>query len=167
MQDVHDSQIGPLDGVRVLELGTLIAAPFASRLLGEFGADVVKVESREGDPLRKWRKMKGGTSLWRYVQARNKRLITLDLKSEDGKSIVKQLVTRTDVLIENFRPGTLEKLGLGWDVLRSLNPNLVLVRISGYGQTGPNSKKPGFGSIGEAMGGIRFTTGAPDRPPSR
>jgi crotonobetainyl-CoA:carnitine CoA-transferase CaiB-like acyl-CoA transferase len=161
------SKPGPLNGVRVLELGTLIAAPFAARLLGDFGADVIKVEAHDGDPLRKWRKMKNGTSLWWYVQSRNKRLMTLNLKSDGGRAIARRLIERTDVLVENFRPGTLEKLGLDWEVLRAINPKLILVRISGYGQTGPWRDKPGFGSIGEAMGGIRYTTGEPDRPPSR
>ena len=161
------ANVGPLEGIHVLELGTLIAAPFAARLLGEFGADVIKIESTEGDPLRRWRKMRGDTSLWWYVQSRNKRLMTLDLKSADGKDIIKRLVKKSDVLIENFRPGTLEKLGLGWETLKAINPKLILVRISGYGQTGPAKHKPGFGAIGEAMGGLRYTTGTPGHPPSR
>lgn len=159
---------GPLEGIRVIELGTLIAAPFASRLLGEFGADIVKVEAPgAGDPLRQWRKMHEGTSLWWYLQSRNKKSIAIDLKAPEGQDLVRRLIKDADVVIENFRPGTLEKWGLGWDVLSALNPALTLVRISGFGQTGPYAKKPGFGAIGEAMGGIRYTTGDPDHPPSR
>ena len=157
-----------LSGLRVIEIGTLIAAPFAARLLGEFGAEVIKIESMgTGDPLRTWRKMHDGTSLWWYLQSRNKHSLALNLKSADGIAIVKQLVEGADVLIENLRPGALEKLGLGWDVLHALNPKLTLVRISGYGQTGPYRDRPGFGAIGEAMGGIRYTTGTPGSPPAR
>ncbi|MDO7909482.1 CaiB/BaiF CoA-transferase family protein [Pseudomonas sp. 22-AL-CL-001] len=157
-----------LSGLRVIEIGTLIAAPFAARLLGEFGAEVIKIESMgTGDPLRTWRKMHDGTSLWWYLQSRNKQSLALNLKSADGIAIVKQLVEGADVLIENLRPGALEKLGLGWDVLHALNPKLTLVRISGYGQTGPYRDRPGFGAIGEAMGGIRYTTGTPGSPPAR
>lgn len=157
-----------LTGLRVIEIGTLIAAPFAARLLGEFGAEVIKVESiGNGDPLRKWRKMHEGTSLWWYLQSRNKKSLALNLKSSEGIGIIKQLVEGADVLIENLRPGALEKLGLGWDVLHALNPKLTLVRISGYGQTGPYRDRPGFGAIGEAMGGIRYTTGTPGSPPAR
>ncbi|SFL26257.1 CaiB/BaiF CoA transferase family protein [Methylobacterium pseudosasicola] len=159
---------GPLNGIRVLELGQLIAAPFATKLLAEFGAEVIKVESPEGgDPLRTWRKMHGDTSLWWYLQSRNKKSIAVNLKTPDGLDIVKRLAASADVVVENFRPGGLEKLGLGWDVLSSLNPNLTMVRISGYGQTGPYRDRPGFGAIGEAMGGIRYTTGSPDSPPAR
>lgn len=159
---------GPLTGIRVLELGTLIAAPFAARLMAEFGADVIKIEQPgEGDPLRKWRKLHQGTSLWWYLQSRNKKSIALDLKSSDGLAIAKALAAKADVVIENFRPGILEKIGLGWDVLSTLNPNLTLVRISGYGQTGPYRDRPGFGAIGEAMGGLRYTTGDPDSAPAR
>ncbi|WP_336334181.1 CaiB/BaiF CoA-transferase family protein [Pseudomonas putida] len=157
-----------LSGLRVIEIGTLIAAPFAARLLGEFGAEVIKIEAMgNGDPLRKWRKMHEGTSLWWYLQSRNKKSLALNLKSAEGIEIVKQLVESADVLIENLRPGALEKLGLGWDVLHALNPRLTLVRISGYGQTGPYRDRPGFGAIGEAMGGIRYTTGTPGIPPAR
>ena len=158
----------PLSGLKVIELGTLIAGPFASRICAEFGADVVKVESPDGgDPLRKWRKLYEGTSLWWFVQARNKKSLTLNLKHPDGLAILKKLLSEADILIENFRPGVLEKLGLGWDVLHALNPKLTLVRISGYGQTGPYRDRPGFGAIGEAMGGIRYTTGTPGTPPAR
>ncbi|MEB0006250.1 CaiB/BaiF CoA-transferase family protein [Pseudomonas sp. MH9.2] len=158
----------PLSGIRVIEIGTLIAAPFAARLMAEFGAEVIKIESMgQGDPLRKWRKLHEGTSLWWYLQSRNKKSLALNLKSPEGIAIVKQLAESTDVLIENLRPGALEKLGLGWDVLHALNPKLTLVRISGYGQTGPYRDRPGFGAIGEAMGGIRYTTGTPGSPPAR
>ncbi|WP_264048352.1 CaiB/BaiF CoA transferase family protein [Methylobacterium flocculans] len=159
---------GPLAGIRVLELGQLIAAPFATKILAEFGAEVIKVESpKDGDPLRTWRKMHEGTSLWWYLQSRNKKSIAVNLKSPDGLALVKDLAASTDVVVENFRPGGLEKLGLGWDVLSALNPKLIMVRISGYGQTGPYRDRPGFGAIGESMGGIRFTTGSPDSPPAR
>jgi crotonobetainyl-CoA:carnitine CoA-transferase CaiB-like acyl-CoA transferase len=152
----------------VLELGQLIAAPFATKLLAEFGAEVIKVEAPEGgDPLRTWRKMHGDTSLWWYLQSRNKKSIAVNLKTPDGLDIVKRLAASADVVVENFRPGGLEKLGLGWDVLSALNPNLTMVRISGYGQTGPYRDRPGFGAIGEAMGGLRYTTGSPDSPPAR
>ncbi|MBB4812831.1 crotonobetainyl-CoA:carnitine CoA-transferase CaiB-like acyl-CoA transferase [Pseudomonas rhodesiae] len=158
----------PLGGIKVIEIGTLIAAPFAARLMAEFGADVIKIESMgQGDPLRKWRKLHEGTSLWWYLQSRNKKSLALDLKSSEGLDLIKQLLGDADVLIENLRPGGLEKLGLGWEVLHALNPKLTLVRISGYGQTGPYRDRPGFGAIGEAMGGIRYTTGNPESPPAR
>lgn len=158
----------PLSGIKVIEIGTLIAAPFAARLMGEFGAEVIKIEAMgQGDPLRKWRKLHEGTSLWWYLQSRNKKSLALDLKSPEGLDLIKQLLGDADVLIENLRPGGLEKLGLGWDVLHALNPKLTLVRISGYGQTGPYRDRPGFGAIGEAMGGIRYTTGNPNSPPAR
>lgn len=159
---------GPLAGIRVLELGQLIAAPFAARLMADFGAEVVKIEPPEGgDPLRKLRKVHEGTSLWWYLQSRNKKSVAVDLKSEGGVAVVKALAKSADVVIENFRPGGLEKLGLGWEDLHALNPKLIMVRISGYGQTGPYRDRPGFGAIGEAMGGIRYTTGEPDGAPAR
>ena len=159
---------GPLSGIRVVELGTLIAAPFAARLLAEFGAEVVKIEQPgTGDPLRSWRKLHQGTALWWYLQSRNKKSIAIDLKSPEGREVALRLAAQADVVIENFKPGNLEKLGLGWDVLSRLNPDLTLVRISGYGQTGPYRDRSGFGAIGEAMGGLRFTTGDPERPPAR
>jgi crotonobetainyl-CoA:carnitine CoA-transferase CaiB-like acyl-CoA transferase len=159
---------GPLAGIKVVELGALIAAPFAARLMAEFGAEVIKIEQPgSGDPLRKWRKLHQGTSLWWYLQSRNKKSIAIDLKSTEGRDVVRRLIARADVVIENFKPGTLEKLGLGWDELSALNPNLTLVRISGYGQTGPYRDRSGFGAIGEAMGGMRFTTGDPKSPPAR
>jgi formyl-CoA transferase len=158
----------PLAGLKVIELGTLIAGPFASRICAEFGAEVIKVESPDGgDPLRKWRKLYEGTSLWWFVQARNKQSITLNLKHEAGREVLKKLLSEADILIENFRPGVLEKLGLGWDVLHALNPKLVMVRLSGFGQTGPMKDQPGFGAVGESMGGLRYITGFEDRPPVR
>jgi len=159
---------GPLQGIRVVEIGTLIAAPFAARLMAEFGADVIKIEAPQtGDPLRKWRKLHEGTSLWWYLQSRNKRSVCVNLKSADGVDIVRRLAADADVVIENLRPGALEKLGLGWDVLHAINPKLTMVRISGYGQSGPYRDRPGFGAIGEAMGGIRYTTGEMDGAPAR
>lgn len=159
---------GPLAGIRVIEIGTLIAAPFAARLMAEFGAEVIKIEAPgDGDPLRKWRKLHEGTSLWWYLQSRNKKSIAVNLKSEAGIDIIRQLACNADVLIENLKPGAMEKLGLGWDVLHRLNPKLTMVRISGYGQSGPYKERPGFGAIGEAMGGIRYTTGEPDGAPVR
>jgi formyl-CoA transferase len=158
----------PLAGLKVIELGTLIAGPFASRICAEFGAEVTKVESPDGgDPLRKWRKLYEGTSLWWFVQARNKQSITLNLKHEAGREVLKKLLSEADILIENFRPGVLEKLGLGWDVLHALNSKLVMVRLSGFGQTGPMQDQPGFGAVGESMGGLRYITGFEDRPPVR
>ena len=158
----------PLAGLKVIELGTLIAGPFAARICAEFGAEVIKVESPNGgDPLRKWRKLYEGTSLWWFVQARNKQSLTLNLKDADGIAILKKLISEADILIENFRPGTLEKLGLDWDTLHTLNPALVMVRLSGFGQTGPQKDQPGFGAVGESMGGLRYITGFEDRPPVR
>lgn len=146
----------------------MIAGPFASRLCAEFGAEVIKVESPDGgDPLRKWRKLYEGTSLWWFVQARNKKSLTLNLKHPDGIAILKQLLSEADILIENFRPGVLEKLGLGWEVIHALNPKLVMVRLSGFGQSGPMKDQPGFGAVGESMGGLRYITGFEDRPPVR
>ncbi|KQV87798.1 carnitine dehydratase [Massilia sp. Root351] len=159
---------GPLAGIKVIEIGTLIAAPFAARMMAEFGAEVVKIEAPvDGDPIRKWRKLHEGTSLWWYLQSRNKKSVSINLKSAEGIAIVKQLAAGADVLIENLKPGALEKLGLGWDTLHALNPKLTMVRISGYGQTGPYKDRPGFGAIGEAMGGIRYTTGEADGVPAR
>jgi len=159
---------GPLHGIKVIEIGTLIAAPFAARLMAEFGAEVIKIEAPgEGDPIRKWRKLHKGTSLWWYLQSRNKKSISINLKAPEGIALVKQLCADADVLIENMKPGALEKLGLGWDLLHALNPKLTMVRISGYGQTGPYKDRPGFGAIGEAMGGIRYTTGEAGGVPAR
>jgi succinyl-CoA---D-citramalate CoA-transferase len=158
----------PLKGLRVLELGTLIAGPYCTRLLAEFGAEVIKIEAPgEGDPLRRWRKLHHDTSLWWFVQARNKKSVTVNLKQAQGQEIVKRIARGCDIVVENFRPGALEKWGLGYEQLAQDNPGLIMVRLSGYGQTGPYRDQPGFGAIGEAMGGIRFVTGFPDRPPAR
>lgn len=158
----------PLQGIKVIEMGQLIAGRFASKLLGEFGAEVIKIEPpRAGDPLRKWRKLKDGTSLWWHVQSRNKHSLTLDLREPEAQDIVRQLVAEADVVVENFRPGTLEGWGLGWEALSQLNPRLIMLRISGYGQTGPYRDLPGFGVVGEAMGGLRHLTGYPGQPPVR
>jgi len=157
-----------LDGIRVIEMGQLIAGPFAGKTLGEFGADVIKIEPpRTGDPLRNWRLMKDGTSVWWQVQSRNKRSIALDLRSAQGQEVARALIAQADVLIENFRPGTLEAWGMGYEALCEINPGLIMLRISGYGQSGPYRDLPGFGSIGEAMGGLRHLTGEPGRVPVR
>ena len=159
---------GPLAGLRVIEMGTLIAGPYCARLLAEFGAEVIKIEAPDGgDPLRTWRKLHEGTSLWWSVQARNKKSVTVNLRLEAGQEIVRRLARDADIIVENFRPGALEKWGLGYDRLSAENPGLIMVRRSGYGQTGPYRDQPGFGAIGEAMGGLRFVTGYPDRPPVR
>nr|WP_316641376.1 CoA transferase [uncultured Roseateles sp.] len=159
---------GALQGVRVIEMGQLIAGPFAGKTLGDFGADVVKIEAPgAGDPLRNWRLLKNGTSVWWQVSSRNKRSLALDLRTTEGQDIARQLIAEADVLIENFRPGTLEAWGMGWEQLSALNPGLVMLRISGYGQTGPYRDLPGFGAIGEAMGGLRHLTGEPGRVPVR
>jgi formyl-CoA transferase len=159
---------GALAGLRVVEMGQLIAGPFAGKTLGEFGADVIKIEAPGGgDPLRNWRLIQDGTSVWWQVQSRNKRSIALDLRSAEGQDIARKLIQEADVLIENFRPGTLEGWGMGYDELARLNPGLVMLRISGYGQTGPYRDLPGFGAIGEAMGGLRHLTGEPGKVPVR
>ncbi len=159
---------GALAGLRVVEMGQLIAGPFVGKTLGEFGADVIKIEPPgAGDPLRNWRLIQDGTSVWWQVQSRNKRSIALDLRSAEGQRIARQLVAQADVLIENFRPGTLEGWGMSYEELARDNPGLVMVRISGYGQTGPYRDLPGFGSIGEAMGGLRHLTGESGRVPVR
>ena len=158
----------PLAGLKVLELGQLIAGPFAGKILAEFGAEVIKIESPDGgDPLRQWRLLHKGTSLWWYVQARNKKSVTANLRVAEGQEIVRRLARDADIVIENFRPGTLEKWGLGYDALSAANPGLILLRLSGFGQTGPYRDQPGFGAVGESMGGMRHVTGFPDRPPVR
>jgi formyl-CoA transferase len=167
---------GPLSGLKVLEMGQLIAGPFTAKTLADFGADVIKIEppAKEGapqgaggDPLRQWRMLKNGTSVWWQVQSRNKRSLALDLRSPDAQALVRELALNADVLIENFRPGTLEGWGLGPDDLLQANPRLVVLRISGYGQTGPYRDRPGFGVVAEAMGGLRHLTGEPGRVPVR
>jgi formyl-CoA transferase len=158
----------PLAGLKVLELGALIAGPFCAKILAEFGAEVIKIEPPgQGDPLRKWRYVKDGTSVWWHVQSRGKKSVALDLRKPEGQAIARKLALAADIVVENFRPGTMEEWGLGFDALAAGNPGLVMVRISGYGQTGPYRERPGFGVIGEAMGGLRHVTGTPDRPPSR
>ncbi|NHZ82787.1 CoA transferase [Massilia sp. CCM 8695] len=159
---------GALAGIKVLELGTLIAGPFCARMLAEFGADVIKVEAPDGgDPIRQWRILKDGTSLWWSVQSRNKKSITLNMKDERGRAIARQLALEADIIIENYRPGVLEKWGIGYEQIKALNPAAIMVRLSGFGQTGPMKDQPGFGAIGESMGGLRYVSGHPDRPPVR
>lgn len=161
-------QAAALSGLKVLELGQLIAGPFAAKTLADFGAEVIKIEQpNSGDPLRKWRMLKEGTSVWWQVQSRNKRSLSLDLRSKEGQALVRQLADEADVLIENFRPGAMEGWGLGPDDLMARNPKLIVLRISGYGQTGPYRNRPGFGVIGEAMGGLRHLTAEPGRVPVR
>ena len=165
---MSDAAAPPLKGIKVIELGNLIAAPFCGRIFAEFGAEVIKIEAPgAGDELRQWRKMYEGTSLWWYVQARNKKSVTVDMRLPEGQDIVRKLCMDADIVVENFRPGTLEKWNLGFDELAKINPRLILVRLSGYGQTGPYRDRLGFGVIGEAMGGMRHVTGYPDRPPVR
>lgn len=163
------SQNLPLDDLRVVELGSLLAGPFCGQLLGDFGAEVIKVEDPGvGDPMRQWGREKPyGTSLWWPVVARNKKSVTANLRAKEGQDLIRKLVAKADVLLENFRPGTLEKWGLGPEELWKINPGLIITRVTGFGQTGPYSERAGFGSIGEAMGGIRYITGDPDRPPAR
>ena len=160
---------GPLAGLRVLELGTLLAGPFCGQLLGDFGAEVIKIEPPgQGDPMRVWgREKAGGKSLWWPVVARNKKAITLDLRRPEGQALLRELASKADFLLENFRPGTLEKWGLGWPELAAVNPRLIMIRVSGFGQDGPYSRQAGFGAIGEAMGGLRYVVGDPSTPPSR
>jgi formyl-CoA transferase len=160
--------LSALSGLKVLELGQLIAGPFAAKTLADFGAEVIKIEPPDsGDPLRKWRMLKDGTSVWWQVQSRNKRSLALDLRTPEGQELVRQLAAEADVLIENFRPGALEGWGLSPEVLMASNPRLIMLRISGYGQTGPYRNRPGFGVIGEAMGGLRHLTAEPGRVPVR
>ncbi len=169
----QDKKPMPLEGLKVLEMGTLIAGPFCGRLLAEFGAEVIKIETpadergEGGDPLRKWRKLHEGTSLWWYAQARNKKSITVNLREKEGQDIVRKLALQADIIVENFRPGTLEKWNLGYESLAKENPKLIMVRLSGYGQSGPYKDRVGFGAIGESMGGMRYITGYPDRAPVR
>lgn len=158
----------PLSGIRILEMGQLIAGPFAAKMLAEFGADVIKIEvPGKGDPLRKWRLLHEGTSVWWQVQSRNKKSVTLDLRQPEAQEVVRTLVKDMDVVIENFKPGALEEWGLAWEDLKAINPKLIMLRVSGYGQTGPYRNRPGFGVIGEAMGGLRHLSGEPGRAPVR
>jgi formyl-CoA transferase len=159
---------GPLSGLKVIELGQLIAGPFAAKTLSDFGADVVKIEPPDGgDPLRQWRLVKDGTSVWWQVQSRNKRSVGLDLKTPEAQDIVRRLASQADVLVENFRPGAMEGWGLGPEVLLAQNPKLIMLRVSGYGQSGPYRDRPGFGVVAEAMSGLRHLTGEPGRVPVR
>ena len=169
MSDAPNVKSGPLAGLRVLELGTLLAGPFCGQLLGDFGAEVIKIEPPgQGDPMRVWgREKANGKSLWWPVVARNKKAITLDLRQPEGQQLLRELVAKADFLLENFRPGTMEKWGLGWAELSAINPRLIMIRVSGFGQTGPYSRQAGFGAIGEAMGGLRYVVGDPSTPPSR
>ncbi|MCL5054049.1 CaiB/BaiF CoA transferase family protein [Ferrimicrobium acidiphilum] len=159
----------PLEDLRVIEMGQLLAGPFCGQLLADFGADVIKLEDPgRGDPMREWgREKPHGLSLWWPVVARGKRSVTINLRTEEGQELVRSLVAQSDILLENFRPGTLERWGLDYPTLKKINPGIILVRVTGYGQTGPYANRAGFGSIGEAMGGIRYVTGDPDSPPSR
>ncbi len=158
----------PLKGLKVLEMGQLLAGPFCASLLAGFGAEVIKIEkTKTGDPLRIWRKLHKGTSLWWLSMARNKKSVTLDMTTPEGQAIARQLASKVDILVENFKPGTMEKWGMGYEELRKLNPGLIMVRVSGYGQTGPYASRPGYANVAEGVGGIRFTSGYPDRPPVR
>jgi crotonobetainyl-CoA:carnitine CoA-transferase CaiB-like acyl-CoA transferase len=167
MQQKFDSHPGPLTGIRVLEVGQLLAGPFAACVLGYFGAEVIKVEPLGGDPLRNWRVLRDGTSLWWYSLGRNKKSVAVDLQKAEGQLLIKQLAGMSDVLIENFKPGTMEKWGLGPDDIKPIRPNLIYSRVSGYGQTGPYAARPGFASVCEAIGGLRHINGFSDRPPVR
>ena len=164
---------GPLSGLKIIEMGQLIAGPFCARFMAEFGAEVIKIEPPDvdgkggGDPLRTWRKLHDGTALWWYVQSRNKKSVTINLRLPEGQDIVRRLARDADIVIENFRPGALEKWNLGYEQLAKDNPGLIMVRLSGFGQTGPYKDRVGFGAIGESMGGIRYVTGYPDRAPVR
>lgn len=158
----------PLKGLKVLEMGQVIAGPFCGALLAGFGAEVIKIEKpKTGDPLRVWRKMHQGTSLWWLSMGRNKKSVTLDLTHQKGQEIARKLAAKVDILVENFKPGTLEKWGMGYENLRALNKGLIMVRVSGYGQTGPLAKRPGYANVAEGFGGIRYISGDPDRPPVR
>ena len=166
MAKSNDVRKGPLTDLRVIEMGQLIAGPFCGQLFADMGADVIKVEPPgKGDPMRTWGRE--GYPLWWKVCARNKRCITANLRESEGQNIIKQLVREADFVLENFRPGTMEKWGLGYEELKKINPKIIMIRVSGYGQTGPYSKRPGYASVGEAMGGVRYLMGDPDRKPSR
>ena len=157
----------PLEGIRVVEMGQLLAGPFTGTILGYFGAEVIKVEPPTGDPIRQWREVRDGNSLWYYSLARNKKSVTLDLKSERGRELAFSLLTKADVVVENFRPGAMESWGLGPDTVREKNPGIIYARISGYGQTGPFAEKPGYASVTEGYGGFRYVNGEPGKPPVR
>ena len=169
MDDNYQNSGGPLNGIRVIELGQLLAGPFCGQLLADYGAEVIKVEQPGvGDPMRVWGREKGhGKSLWWPVVARGKKSVTLNLREPEGQQVIRKLVAKSDIILENFRPGTMERWGLGYDELKKINPGLIMIRVSGYGQTGPYSAKAGYGAIGEAMGGMRYVVGDPSTPPSR
>jgi succinyl-CoA--D-citramalate CoA-transferase len=169
MSEARNGAHSPLEGVRVVEMGSLLAGPFCGQLLADFGAEVMKVEPPgKGDPMREWgRHRKNGRTLWWPIIARNKKSVTLNLREREGQELARELISGADVVVENFRPGTMERWGLGYEDLSEINPGLVMVRVSGYGQTGPYRERAGFGAIGESMGGIRHVTGYPDRPPPR
>ena len=160
---------GALNDLRIIEMGQLLAGPFCGQLLGDMGAEIIKIEPPgAGDPMREWgREKSGGQSLWWPVVARNKKSVTINLRDERGQQLARELIASADVVIENFRPGTMERWGLGYDVLSAVNPGLVMTRVTGFGQTGPYASQPGYGAIGEAMGGLRHVVGDPDRPPAR
>jgi len=169
LSEARSGAHSPLEGVRVVEMGSLLAGPFCGQLLADFGAEVIKVEPPgKGDPMREWgRHRKNGRTLWWPIIARNKKSVTLNLREREGQDLARELISGADVVVENFRPGTMERWGLGYEDLSEINPGLVMVRVSGYGQTGPYRERAGFGAIGESMGGIRHVTGFPDRPPPR
>jgi len=168
VQDAHESGAGPLNGVTVLELGSFIAGPFAGQILGDYGAEVIKVEPPGlGDPMRQWGVLREGDSLWWPSIARNKRSVCVDLRDSRGRDAVRTLASRCNIVLENFRPGRMAQWGMGYDILSKANPALIMVHVSGFGQTGPRARSAGFGSVGEAVGGLRFTIGEPGRPPSR
>ncbi|GEQ98480.1 hypothetical protein JCM17844_21170 [Iodidimonas gelatinilytica] len=165
MDAVKTEPQGALKGLRLIEMGQLLAGPFCAQIMGDHGAEVIKVEQPEGgDPMRQWGQKSG---LWWPIVARNKKSVTLNLRTEKGQELLKEMVSKTDFLLENFRPGTMERWGLGYETLSAINPRLIMIRVSGFGQTGPYAKRAGYGSIGEAMGGLRNLAGHPDRPPSR
>ena len=164
---MNDASAGPLAGLKVIELGQLIAGPFAAKTLADFGAEVIKIEPSAGDPLRQWRLLHDGTSVWWQVQSRGKQSVVLDLRQEPDRAIVRELIDEADILIENFKPGTLEGWGLSYETLCASNPGLVMLRISGYGQSGPYRDRPGFGVVAEAMGGLRHLSAEPGRVPVR
>jgi crotonobetainyl-CoA:carnitine CoA-transferase CaiB-like acyl-CoA transferase len=169
MSTAEAEATGPLKGLRVIELGVLLAGPFCGQLLGDLGAEVIKIEPPgQGDPMRDWGTIKPkGQGLWFPIVARNKKCITANMRTPEGQQILKDLVAEADFVLENFRPGTMEKWGVGYDVLSAINPGIIMIRVSGYGQTGPSSHKAGYASVGEAMGGLRYVMGEPDRMPSR
>jgi len=169
MANEHTQGSGPLAGLRLIEMGTLLAGPFCGQLLGDFGAEVIKIEPPgQGDPMREWGREKAhGMSLWWPVVARNKKSVTLNLRETEGQAIARDLIGKADFLLENFRPGTLERWNLSYGELQKINPRLIMIRVSGFGQTGPYAKRAGFGAVGEAMGGLRYVCGDPATPPSR